>query len=178
MSGSAAIPRVDGPLGSSTSQPDDEQCQLRIGTREQEKRRQLVKNFYVAFGREEDDETRFSRLAKMLPATYREEPTSAGSQASNRQGNGNGWDYPRKVGPEDQRYVPKGMEMRLNRTKGGYEIRWARGKRSTVTGVIYQIGLVAMRHRVSSAVTLVYTGSCPGKDISEVAVPPQAYQES
>ena len=42
------------------------------------------------------------------------------------------------------------------------------------TRLTYQIRLVAMWHRVSSAATLVYSG-CPGKADSEVAVPPQAY---
>ena len=58
------------------------------GTREQEKRRQLAKKFYVAFRRGENDETRYARLAKVLPPTHREEPTSAGLQASNGQGKG------------------------------------------------------------------------------------------
>ena len=49
-----------------------------IQTREQEKRRS-----YVAFRREEDDEARHARLAKMLPKTNKEEMTSAGSIASN-----------------------------------------------------------------------------------------------
>ena len=52
--------------------------------------------------------------------------------------------------------------------------------RQTVTGpaitrLSYQRGLVAMRHCVSSAVSLVYSG-CPGKVASEVAVPPPAYR--
>ena len=59
------------------------------GTRAQEKRRQLAKKFYEAFRREEDDETRYARLAKRLTATYREEEASAGSHKSN--GRGNGW---------------------------------------------------------------------------------------
>ena len=50
------------------------------GTREQEKRRRLAKKFYLAFRHGEDDETGHARLAKMLPTTYREESTSAGSQ--------------------------------------------------------------------------------------------------
>ena len=59
------------------------------GTREQEKRRELAKKFYVEFRREEDDETRYARLAKRLSTTYREEEASAGSHKSN--GRGNGW---------------------------------------------------------------------------------------
>ena len=59
------------------------------GTREQEKRRQLAKKFYEAFRREEDDETRYARLAKRLATTYRAEEASAGSHKSN--GRGNGW---------------------------------------------------------------------------------------
>ena len=35
-----------------------------------------------------------------------------------------------------------------------------------------------MQHRVSSAATLVYSGSRPGGAVSEVAVPPQAHRES
>ena len=58
------------------------------GTREQEKRRQLAKKFYVAFRRGEDDEARYARLAKRLSATYREEEVSAGLLTSNGQGNG------------------------------------------------------------------------------------------
>ena len=58
------------------------------GTREQEKRRQLAKKFYVAFRRGEDDETRYARLAKRLSTTYREEEASAGLLTSNGQGNG------------------------------------------------------------------------------------------
>ena len=53
------------------------------GTREQEKRRELAKRFYVEFRRGEDDETRYARLAKRLLATYREEEASAGSHKSN-----------------------------------------------------------------------------------------------
>jgi hypothetical protein len=58
------------------------------GTREQEKRRQLAKKFYVAFRRGEDDETRYARLGKRLSTTYREEEASAGLLTSNGQGNG------------------------------------------------------------------------------------------
>ena len=58
------------------------------GTREQEKRRQLAKKFYVAFRCGEDDETRYARLAKVLSTTYREETASAGLLTSNGQGNG------------------------------------------------------------------------------------------
>ena len=56
------------------------------GTKGQEKRRQLAEKFYVAFRRGEDDETRYARLAKVLPATYREEEASAGSHTSNGRG--------------------------------------------------------------------------------------------
>ena len=41
-------------------------------------------------------------------------------------------------------------------------------------GVQVQMGRLAW----VAAVTLVYSGLCPGKVVSEVAVPPQAYQES
>ena len=58
------------------------------GTREQERRRQLAKKFYVAFRRGEDDETRYARLGKRLSTTYREEEASAGLLTSNGQGNG------------------------------------------------------------------------------------------
>ena len=47
------------------------------GTREQEKRRQLARKFYVAFRRGEDYGTHV-RLAKGLPTKYREEEASAG----------------------------------------------------------------------------------------------------
>ena len=57
------------------------------GTREQEKRRQLAKKFYVAFRRREDDETRYARLAKRLSMKYREEEVSAGLLSSNGQSN-------------------------------------------------------------------------------------------
>ena len=56
--------------------------------REQEKRRQLAKKFYEAFRHEEDNETRYARLAKRLTTMYREEEASAGSHKSNGQGNG------------------------------------------------------------------------------------------
>ena len=97
------------------------------GTREQEKRRQLAKRFYVAFRWEEDDYTRYARLARVLPTTYKEESTSAGSQASN--GQGNGWAHLRKSGPEDQRYATKGAQVLLGRTGGVPEDGKARRKR-------------------------------------------------
>ena len=53
------------------------------GTREQEKRRELAKRFYVEFRRGEDNETRYARLGKGLSATYNEEEASAGSHKSN-----------------------------------------------------------------------------------------------
>ena len=65
--------------------------------------------------------------AKILSAAHREESTSAGSQASN--GQGNGWDHLRKVGPGDQKYATKGMQMRLSRTKRGSGVQWARRER-------------------------------------------------
>ena len=83
------------------------------GTREQEKRRQLAKKCYVAFRREEDDEEKIGKGA----TSNVQGRTNEYRLASNRQGNG--WSHLRKVGPDDQRYATRGMQMLLGRIDQG-----------------------------------------------------------